>query len=225
MEKVMSKSSKTTEKTEQQTESTQTINGEDIRRVDNVMFSENIWQNFKNNYHFTKRAVWILDDIVPETCNDIITSLNFWIDVSKQPVYIFINSNGGDVSTAFAIVDTIKALQTAGSKVYTIVTGTAASAAAVIALAGSKGCRWCYPHGRIMYHSARYPFLTEMTAADMQIHADELAYANSAVAEMLKENTKMSDKEIKNVLSKDTYYSAEEAKKLNIINEIGVISL
>lgn len=225
MEKVMSKSSKTTEKTEQRTESTQPSNAEVAPQTDNVMFLQDIWQNFKNNYQFTKRSVWILDDIIPETCNTIITTLNFWIDASKQPVYIYINSCGGDVTVAFAIVDTIKALQAAGSKVYTIVTGVAASAAAVIALAGSKGCRWCYPHGRIMYHSARYSFLTDMTESDMQIHADELTYANSILAEMLKENTKLNDKEIKNVLSKDTYYSAEEAKKLNIINEIGVIAL
>lgn len=221
-EKAMSKSSKTIEKT---IDLTHSVNAEAVPQADNVMFLQDAWQNFKNNYQFMKRTVWILDDIAAETCNNILTSLNFLIDMSKQPVYIYINSCGGDVTIAEAIVDTIKALQAAGSKVYTIVTGSAYSAAAYIALAGSKGCRWCYPHGRIMFHSARYPYLTDMTATDMQIYSKEIECTNQHLAQLLKECTKLNDKEIKTVLTKDSFYSAEEAKKLNIINEIGVIAL
>ena len=213
MEKVMSKSSKTTEKT---IDLTQSVNAETAPQVDNVMFMQDAWQNFKNNYQFMKRTVWLLDDIAAETCNHIISTLNFWIDMSKQPVYIYINSCGGDATIAEAIVDTIKALQAAGSKVYTIVTGSAYSAAAYIALAGSKGCRWCY---------LATPNDNQKNNTDMQIYSNEIECTNQHLAQLLKECTKLNDKEIKTVLTKDSFYSAEEAKKLNIINEIGVIAL
>ena len=67
----------------------------------------------------------------------------------EKDINLYINSPGGEMTTLFAIYDTMQYIK---PDVSTIVMGQAASAAAVLALSGAKGKRYALPHARILLH-------------------------------------------------------------------------
>ena len=67
----------------------------------------------------------------------------------EKDISLYINSPGGDITSLFAIYDTMQYIK---PDVSTIVMGQAASAAAVLLLAGTKGKRYALPHSRVLLH-------------------------------------------------------------------------
>lgn len=190
------------------------------------MYSADSMASFVDNYFISQRAIWIDTDIDTEMCSYTVRQLNLWIDGTKLPVYIFINSPGGSMHVASAIVDTMKALEAAGSKVYTINVAMAASAAAIIYSAGTKGCRYSYPSARIMFHQGRYIGIdADLKAEDLEIYKRELEIANEMFTSLLVNASGMTLAEVKAMMSKDSYFSAKEAKKLGIVDKIQVFTL
>ncbi len=190
------------------------------------MYSADSMASFVDNYFISQRAIWIDTDIDTEMCSYAVRQLNLWIDGTKLPVYIFINSPGGSMHVASAIVDTMKALEAAGSKVYTINVAMAASAAAIIYSAGTKGCRYSYPSARIMFHQGRYIGIdADLKAEDLEIYKRELEIANEMFTSLLVNASGMTLAEVKAMMSKDSYFSAKEAKKLGIVDKIQVFTL
>lgn len=190
------------------------------------MYSADSMASFVDNYFLSQRAIWIDTDIDTEMCSYAVRQLNLWIDGTKLPVYIFINSPGGSTHVASAIVDTMKALEAAGSKVYTINVAMAASAAAIIYSAGTKGCRYSYPSARIMFHQGRYIGIdADINAEDLEIYKRELEIANEMFTSLLVNASGMTLAEVKAMMSKDSYFSAKEAKKLGIVDKIQVFTL
>ena len=190
------------------------------------MYSADSMASFVDNYFLSQRAIWIDTDIDTEMCSYAVRQLNLWIDGTKLPVYIFINSPGGSMHVASAIVDTMKALEAAGSKVYTINVAMAASAAAIIYSAGTKGCRYSYPSARIMFHQGRYIGIdADLKAEDLEIYKRELEIANEMFTSLPVNASGMTLAEVKAMMSKDSYFSAKEAKKLGIVDKIQVFTL
>lgn len=190
------------------------------------MYSADSMASFVDNYFLSQRAIWIDTDIDTEMCSYAVRQLNLWIDGTKLPVYIFINSPGGSMHVASAIVDTMKALEAAGSNVYTINVAMAASAAAIIYSAGTKGCRYSYPSARIMFHQGRYIGIdADLKAEDLEIYKRELEIANEMFTSLLVNASGMTLAEVKSMMSKDSYFSAKEAKKLGIVDKIQVFTL
>ena len=190
------------------------------------MYSADSMASFVDNYFLSQRAIWIDTDIDTEMCSYAVRQLNLWIDGTKLPVYIFINSPGGSMHVASAIVDTMKALEAAGSNVYTINVAMAASAAAIIYSAGTKGCRYSYPSARIMFHQGRYIGIdADLKAEDLEIYKRELEIANEMFTSLLVNASGMTLAEVKAMMSKDSYFSAKEAKKLGIVDKIQVFTL
>lgn len=197
----------------------------DVKQTAN-MYSADSMASFVDNYFLSQRAIWIDTDIDTEMCSYAVRQLNLWIDGTKLPVYIFINSPGGSMHVASAIVDTMKALEAAGSKVYTINVAMAASAAAIIYSAGTKGCRYSYPSARIMFHQGRYIGIdADLKAEDLEIYKRELEIANEMFTSLLVNASGMTLAEVKAMMSKDSYFSAKEAKKLGIVDKIQVFTL
>ena len=190
------------------------------------MYSADSMASFVDNYFISQRAIWIDTDIDTEMCSYAVRQLNLWIDGTKLPVYIFINSPGGSMHVASAIVDTMKALEAAGSKVYTINVAMAVSAAAIIYSAGTKGCRYSYPSARIMFHQGRYIGIdADLKAEDLEIYKRELEIANEMFTSLLVNASGMTLAEVKAMMSKDSHFSAKEAKKLGIVDKIQVFTL
>lgn len=192
----------------------------------NPMFVADALNIFMDNYFVGQRAIWILGEIGDIDSTEAIRQLNYWNDGSKKPVYIFLNSPGGNCVTCLSIIDSINALKAAGHIVYTINVGACYSAAATIFTAGSKGYRYAYPSSRLMFHQSRYFGLdAELKADDLELFKKELEIFNANVLNLIAEATGKTKAEIKTLLASDTYISAQEAKKMNIVDKIKVLTL
>src|SRR3989449_2465104 len=87
----------------------------------------------------------------------------------EKDINLYINSPGGDITSLFAIYDTMQYIK---PDVSTIVMGQAASAAAVLVLAGTKGKRYALPHSRILLHQPHGG--AQGQAVDIEIQAKEI---------------------------------------------------
>lgn len=192
----------------------------------NPMFVADALNIFMDNFFVGQRAIWILGEIGDIDSTEAIRQLNYWNDGSKKPVYIFLNSPGGNCVTCLSIIDSMNALKAAGHIVYTINVGACYSAAATIFTAGSKGYRYAYPSSRLMFHQSRYFGLdAELKADDLELFKKELEIFNANVLNLIVEATGKTKAEIKALLASDTYISAQEAKKMNIVDKIKVLTL
>ena len=98
----------------------------------------------------------------------------------EKDINLYINSPGGSMTTLFAIYDTMQYIK---PDVSTIVMGQAASAAAVLALAGAKGKRYALPHARILLHQ---PYGgAEGQAVDIEIQAKEIVRNRELMNEII----------------------------------------
>lgn len=192
----------------------------------NPMFVADALNIFMDNFFVGQRAIWILGEIGDIDSTEAIRQLNYWNDGTKKPVYIFLNSPGGNCVTCLSIIDSMNALKAAGHIVYTINVGACYSAAATIFTAGSKGYRYAYPSSRLMFHQSRYFGLdAELKADDLELFKKELEIFNANVLNLIVDATGKTKAEIKALLASDTYISAQEAKKMNIVDKIKVLTL
>lgn len=99
------------------------------------------------------RRIFLWGDIVEELAKDVVQALRYLTDASKEDIYIYIHSNGGDTDSQYAIIDEIEGTRERGITVYTIAQGKALSAAANILALGTTGCRFATKNTTIMLHT------------------------------------------------------------------------
>ncbi|MDP8987214.1 MAG: ATP-dependent Clp protease proteolytic subunit, partial [Actinomycetota bacterium] len=103
---------------------------------------------------------------------------------ADRDVNVYINSPGGDITALFAIYDTMQYVK---PDITTICFGQAASAAAVLLAAGTKGKRLALPRARIIIHQ---PYGQAMgQAADIELAAKEIERMRTMLEELLAEHT------------------------------------
>lgn len=134
---------------------------------------------------------------------------------SDRPIWIYINSPGGLITALFAIYDTMQFVR---NDVCTVVVGEAASAAAVIASAGTKGRRYALPNARVVIHQPHGA--AEGQAIDIEIHAREVIRMRNRLDEILAEHTGQTLDKISKDTDRDFIMTADQAKEYGIIDEI-----
>ncbi|PIP28504.1 MAG: ATP-dependent Clp protease proteolytic subunit, partial [Candidatus Moranbacteria bacterium CG23_combo_of_CG06-09_8_20_14_all_35_22] len=96
------------------------------------------------------RIIFLGGSIDDAVANSIIAQLLFLTQQnSKEDIKIYINSPGGQVTSALAIYDTMQYVK---PDVSTICVGMAASAAALLLASGAKGKRMILPNGEVLIH-------------------------------------------------------------------------
>lgn len=162
------------------------------------------------------RIVFLGTPINDDVANVIIAQLLFLeADNSERDIYVYINSPGGVISSAFAIYDT---MQHISAPVNTICMGMAASAGSFLLAAGEQGKRAALPHARIMLHQPSSG--TQGTAADIEIAAKEILYLRDQLNELYSLHTGQPVDKIKADLDRDLYMSSAEAKEYGIIDKV-----
>ena len=132
-----------------------------------------------------------------------------------KDINLYINSPGGEITALFAIYDTLKFIK---NEITTICFGQAASAAAVLLAAGTKGKRFALPHSRIMIHQ---PYSgAGGQASDIEIQAREIMRMRDMLEEMLAEHTGQPKERISKDTDRDYILSAAEAVEYGIIDEV-----
>jgi ATP-dependent Clp protease protease subunit len=133
----------------------------------------------------------------------------------EKDIQIYINSPGGVVTAALAIYDTMQFIK---SKVSTICIGQAASAAAVLLLAGEKGKRFILPNARVLLHQPSGG--VEGTAIDIEIHTKEMIRIKNALNKIIAAHTGQDVKKVEKDTERDFILTAQEAKEYGIVDEI-----
>ena len=163
-----------------------------------------------------ERIVFLGTPIDDQVGNLIMAQLLFL--ESEDPdkdINLYINSPGGDITSLFAIYDTMKYVR---CDVSTIVMGQAASAAAVLLAAGTKGKRFALPHSRVLIHQPHGG--AQGQAVDIEIQAREILRYRKLLDEILAEHTGQSIEKISRDTDRDFIMTAEQAKEYGVIDEV-----
>ncbi len=136
-------------------------------------------------------------------------------DNPDRDINIYINSPGGDITALFAIYDTMRYIK---PDISTICFGQAASAAAVLLAAGTKGKRLALPHARVLLHQ---PWGSGGgQAADIEIQAREILRMRDLLNQILSDHTGQPVDKIAKDTDRDFVMEAEEAKAYGLIDEV-----
>lgn len=162
------------------------------------------------------RIIFLGTPINDQVANVIIAQLLFLeAEDPGKDIHLYINSPGGSVYAGLAIYDTMRYLT---SPVNTICVGLAASMAAVLLAAGTKGKRSALPNSRIMIHQPSGG--AHGTAADIEIEAKEILFLRERLNEILAENTGQPVEKIAKDIDRDRFMSAEEAREYGLVDHV-----
>jgi ATP-dependent Clp protease protease subunit len=134
---------------------------------------------------------------------------------SDKDIHLYINSPGGDITSLFAVYDTMQYIKPDCS---TIVMGQAASAAAVLLAAGQKGKRYALPHSRILIHQPHGG--AQGQAVDIEIQAKEILRYRKLLDEILAQHTGQTIEKVSKDTDRDFIMTAEQAKEYGLIDEV-----
>lgn len=163
-----------------------------------------------------ERIIFLGGPIDDGVANSIIAQLLFLDSQnSKEDIKLYINSPGGQVTSALAIYDTMQHVK---SDVSTICIGMAASAAALLLSAGKEGKRNILPNGEVLIHQVMGG--AQGQATDIDIHAKHILNIKKKLNEILSKHTKQALSKVEKDAERDYFMSAEEAKKYGIVDKI-----
>jgi len=160
--------------------------------------------------------VFIGSAIDDDVANLVIAQMLFLeAEDPDRDVSIYINSPGGSVTAGLAILDTMRFIK---PDISTFCVGQAASMAAVLLSAGSKGKRFALPNSRIIIHQPLGG--VQGQAADIDIHAREILRMRESLNRILVENTGQSLEKISEDTDRDYIMTAVRAKEYGLIDEV-----
>ena len=133
-----------------------------------------------------------------------------------KDINIYINSPGGDITALFAIYDTMQFIK---NDIATICLGQAASAAAVLLAAGTKGKRLALPHSRVLLHQP-YGQVGYGQVTDLEIAANEILRMRDLLEEILANHTGQPLERIHADTDRDFVLEANEALAYGIIDDV-----
>ena len=133
----------------------------------------------------------------------------------EKDIHMYINSPGGDVAAGFAVYDTMQYIK---PDVSTIVMGQAASFAAFLLLAGSKGKRYALPHARVLLHQPHGG--AQGQTSDIEIQAKEFLRYRRLLDELIAEHTGQPVDKVHSDTDRDFIMTAEQAKEYGVVDEV-----
>ena len=164
-----------------------------------------------------ERIVFLGTPVDDQIANLIVAQLlHLESEDPDKDISVYINSPGGSVYAGLAIYDTMQFIK---PDVQTICIGQAASMAAVLLAAGSKGKRYSLPNSRIVIHQPLMQGLAGQ-ATDIDIHAREILRMRERLNEILVNHTGQPFKRIQEDTERDYIMSADQGKDYGIIDDV-----
>jgi ATP-dependent Clp protease protease subunit len=162
------------------------------------------------------RIVFLGTDVNDEVANFLIAQMLFLeAQDPEKPIWLYINSPGGSVTSGMAIYDT---MQFVGPEVGTICMGLGASMGQFLLCAGAPGRRFALPHARIMMHQPLGGVRGD--ASDIAIQAEQMAYTKKLLQERISLHTGQSIETVEADSDRDRWFTAEEACDYGIIDKV-----
>ena len=164
-----------------------------------------------------KERIVFLGTPIDDTVANLIMAqlLHLESEDADKDINLYINSPGGEITGLFAIYDTMQFIK---PDIATYCMGQAASAAAVLLAAGTKGKRHALPHSRILLHQ---PYSgAGGQASDIEIQAKEITRMRELLENVLSFHTGQSPERVNRDTDRDFIMNADEAKAYGIIDEV-----
>jgi ATP-dependent Clp protease, protease subunit len=166
---------------------------------------------------FEDRIIFLGTPISDDIANAVMAQLLCLQSMDPdRDISIYINSPGGSFTALTAIYDTLRYLK---PDVQTVCLGQAASAAAVLLAAGTKGKRLALPNSRILIHQP-YTEGSYGQASDIEIQANEILRMRSLLEQMISENTGKTVEEVSRDIERDKILTAEQAIEYGLIDQV-----
>jgi len=166
---------------------------------------------------FEDRIIFLGTPISDDIANAVMAQLLCLQSMdADRDISIYINSPGGSFTALTAIYDTMRYLK---PDVQTVCLGQAASAAAVLLAAGTKGKRFGLPNCRILIHQP-YTEGTYGQTSDIEIQANEILRMRALLEQMIADNTDKSIEEVSRDIERDKILTAEQALEYGLIDQI-----
>lgn len=162
-----------------------------------------------------ERVIFINGGIDDDSAFIINAQLLFLDSENNKDIIIYINSPGGVVSSGLSIYDTIKFVK---SDIITICIGQAASMAAVLLCAGTKGKRYSLPNSRIMIHQPLG--YAQGQASDIEIHAREIMIIKKILCNILSIHTNNDINKIFKDTDRDNFMDCKKSLEYGIIDNV-----
>ncbi|WP_407921014.1 ATP-dependent Clp protease proteolytic subunit [Glaciibacter flavus] len=167
---------------------------------------------------FEDRVIFLGVQVDDASADDIMAQL--LVLESMEPdrdIMMYINSPGGSFTAMTAIYDTMQYIR---PQIQTVVLGQAASAAAVLAAAGTPGKRLALPNARILIHQPAVGQAGQGQASDIEIQAQEILRMRTWLEETLAKHSNRSQEQVNKDIDRDKILSAAEAQEYGLIDQV-----
>ena len=164
-----------------------------------------------------KDRIVFIDGEINDVMADLVVAQILFLE-SENPekdISIYINSPGGSVTAGLAIYDTMKYVK---CDIQTICMGQAASMAAILLAAGTKGKRYALPSCRVIIHQPRGG--VEGQESDISILAKEIIRLKKLSIEYLANDTGKKQAKVAEDIERDFFMSAKEAMDYGIVDHV-----
>jgi ATP-dependent Clp protease protease subunit len=162
------------------------------------------------------RIIVVGGEIEPNMANSIVAQLLFL--ESENPnadISMYINSPGGEVSSGWAIMDTMQYIK---APVSTIGMGLVASMGSVLLAAGERGKRFVLPNTQVMIHQPMAGAQGQIT--DMEIQLNQFQKNKKSLVKQMAEFTGRKEKEVFEAMERDNWMTPGEAKDFGLIDGV-----
>ena len=166
---------------------------------------------------FEDRIIFLGTPVTDDIANAVMAQLLCLqsMDADRQ-ISIYINSPGGSFSAMSAIYDTMRYIK---PDIQTICLGMAASAAAVLLAAGTKGKRLALPNSTMLIHQPAID-TSYGQSSDMEIQAREVLRIRTLMEHMIAEATGRTPEQVSGDVERDKYLTATEAVEYGLIDDV-----
>jgi len=162
------------------------------------------------------RIIFLGSDINDTLANIVIAQLLFLeSEDPEKRIHLYINSPNGSVNANLAIYDTMQYIR---CPLSTICIGQAASMAAVLLAAGTKGKRYSLPHSRMLLHQPLGGFSGQAT--DVDIQAKELLLIKQTLIDIIATHTNQDAEQVREDTDRDFFLGPQAAQEYGLIDEV-----
>lgn len=164
-----------------------------------------------------KDGIIFLGSEVDDNVANVIIAQMLFLEAEdpEKDISLYINSPGGIISSGMAIYDTMKFIK---NDIVTICIGQAASMAAILLAAGTRGKRFALPNSKIIIHQPMGGYQGQAT--DILIHAQEIKKIKESTIDILSKNTGQKPSRIAADIERDFFMNSQEALDYGIIDKV-----
>ncbi len=164
-----------------------------------------------------KERIIFLGAPIDDTVANLIIAQLLFLEAENpdKDIHLYINSPGGVVTSGLAIYDTMQFIK---PDITTLCLGQAASMAAILLAAGTKGKRFTLPHSRILLHQPLGGFQGQAT--DIDIHAKEILSLRERLNAILSKHTGQPVEKIQVDTDRDYFMSSDDAREYGLVDEV-----